>query len=454
MTSSVAAPHRRRASTHFRGCGPARWHDDAHDGTRCTEAYAVLGGGGRSSRSLAAGCTHRPRHPPATPAAVLTAPTAPDALAPATSAPDLHHAAGTGHDRGRRRRPLRGRPAQPGCATRPRPWRPRRRRSPPPTWRSSTSRPRSGTGGQPRARQALHVLGRAARPSPRWPRRGSTWPAWPTTTPSTTAGPGCPARSGPRGRPRTPIRHSRWSASVVTRDEAFAPGRHRVDGTRVATLGRVARRPGPDGGPDRRSGRPPHDRAGIADARRPVPPARAVRRTPTAPPTWSWSTSTGASRASAARPPTSAAWPPAWSRPGPTSSSAPMPTSCRGTGGSGRGYVAYGLGNFAWYSPGTPPPDRRADPHRPAAARAGRGRARVVRAAWWPARIGPTASPCRSPQARQRLPRPTGESLRALRRPRRAERSPARRQPRQHDPADPLELGRLTRRPARRSAEW
>ena len=56
----------------------------------------------------------------------------------------------------------------------------------------------------------------------------------------------------------------------------------------------------------------------------------------------------------------------------------------QGDGHLGRGYVAYGLGNFAWYTPGptgvltltVQPPRERA------------ARARVVRSAWWPAAIG------------------------------------------------------------------
>ena len=63
----------------------------------------------------------------------------------------------------------------------------------------------------------------------------------------------------------------------------------------------------------------------------------------------------------------------------------------QGDGRLGRGYVAYGLGNFAWYSPGptgvltlTVRP-----PREPA------GRARVVRSAWWPAVIGADGLPVR-----------------------------------------------------------
>ena len=56
----------------------------------------------------------------------------------------------------------------------------------------------------------------------------------------------------------------------------------------------------------------------------------------------------------------------------------------QGDGRLGRAYVAYGLGNFAWYSPGptgvltlTVQP-----PREPA------GRARVTASRWWPAEIG------------------------------------------------------------------
>lgn len=61
----------------------------------------------------------------------------------------------------------------------------------------------------------------------------------------------------------------------------------------------------------------------------------------------------------------------------------------QGDGRLGRGYVAYGLGNFAWYSPGPtgvltltvqPPPDPS-------------GRATVVRSRWWPAAIATTGLP-------------------------------------------------------------
>lgn len=66
----------------------------------------------------------------------------------------------------------------------------------------------------------------------------------------------------------------------------------------------------------------------------------------------------------------------------------------QGDGRLGRGYVAYGLGNFAWYSPGTAATSRtgvltltvRPPVERP-------GRARVLRAAWQPALIGPDGLP-------------------------------------------------------------
>ncbi len=67
----------------------------------------------------------------------------------------------------------------------------------------------------------------------------------------------------------------------------------------------------------------------------------------------------------------------------------------QGDGRLGPGYVAYGLGNFAWYSPGRTgvltltvrPPGPEAD------------RARVVRSSWWPAAIGVDglAAPLRGP---------------------------------------------------------
>ncbi|GAA1930331.1 CapA family protein [Nocardioides hwasunensis] len=64
----------------------------------------------------------------------------------------------------------------------------------------------------------------------------------------------------------------------------------------------------------------------------------------------------------------------------------------QGDGRLGQGYVAYGLGNFAWYSPGPTgvltltvrPPDERP------------GRARVTRARWWPAAIGADGLAARS----------------------------------------------------------
>ena len=65
--------------------------------------------------------------------------------------------------------------------------------------------------------------------------------------------------------------------------------------------------------------------------------------------------------------------------------------------GDGRlqlGYVAYGLGNFAWYSPGTAATSRTGVltlTVRPPAERP--GRARVVRAAWQPAIIGQDGLP-------------------------------------------------------------
>ena len=68
----------------------------------------------------------------------------------------------------------------------------------------------------------------------------------------------------------------------------------------------------------------------------------------------------------------------------------------QGDGRLGQGYVAYGLGNFAWYSPGTAATARTGVltlTVRPPRERA--GRARVVRSSWWPARIGVDGLPSR-----------------------------------------------------------
>lgn len=66
----------------------------------------------------------------------------------------------------------------------------------------------------------------------------------------------------------------------------------------------------------------------------------------------------------------------------------------QGDGRLGRGYVAYGLGNYAWYSPGTDATSRTGvltlTVRTPAAPG---GDARVVRAGWSPARIGADGLP-------------------------------------------------------------
>lgn len=61
----------------------------------------------------------------------------------------------------------------------------------------------------------------------------------------------------------------------------------------------------------------------------------------------------------------------------------------QGDGRLGPGYVAYGLGNFAWYSPG--PTGVLTLTVKPPAAPA--GRARVTASRWWPATIGPDGLP-------------------------------------------------------------
>lgn len=66
----------------------------------------------------------------------------------------------------------------------------------------------------------------------------------------------------------------------------------------------------------------------------------------------------------------------------------------QGHGRLGRGYVAYGLGNFAWYSPGSESTSRTGVltlTVRPPASR--QERARVVRAAWTAGRIGTDGLP-------------------------------------------------------------
>ena len=68
----------------------------------------------------------------------------------------------------------------------------------------------------------------------------------------------------------------------------------------------------------------------------------------------------------------------------------------QGDGRLGQGYVAYGLGNFAWYSPGTAATARTGVltlAVRPPRERS--GRAQVVRSSWWPARIGVDGLPSR-----------------------------------------------------------
>lgn len=61
----------------------------------------------------------------------------------------------------------------------------------------------------------------------------------------------------------------------------------------------------------------------------------------------------------------------------------------QGDGRLGAGYVAYGLGNFAWYTPG--PTGVLTLTVKPPAAPA--GRARVTASRWWPATIGPDGLP-------------------------------------------------------------
>ena len=83
----------------------------------------------------------------------------------------------------------------------------------------------------------------------------------------------------------------------------------------------------------------------------------------------------------------------------------------QGDGRLGRGYVAYGLGNFAWYSPGTGATSRTGVltlTVRPPVER--RGRARVVRAAGSPPSSGRAACRSPSPGVRRRTSGRTGRT--------------------------------------------
>ena len=98
------------------------------------------------------------------------------------------------------------------------------------------------------------------------------------------------------------------------------------------------------------SGPPPPTRAGTADA---IDPARLLRAVARGRPDGRRGRRLHAlghpGRAVPERG-CSGPWPRTWSRRVPTSWSGAMPTGSRATGGSGRGYVAYGLGNYAWYT--------------------------------------------------------------------------------------------------------
>ena len=79
----------------------------------------------------------------------------------------------------------------------------------------------------------------------------------------------------------------------------------------------------------------------------------------------------------------------------------------QGDGRLGNGYVAYGLGNYAWYSPGDAATSRTGVLHLTVRPRSnGRRPPSVVRAAWTPQRIGADGLAAAGHTAgRRRLPR-------------------------------------------------
>ena len=86
----------------------------------------------------------------------------------------------------------------------------------------------------------------------------------------------------------------------------------------------------------------------------------------------------------------------------------------QGDGRLGTGYVAYGLGNYAWYSPGDDATSRTGVLHLTVRPRvAGSRPARVVRAVWSPARIGADGLPATASSADAADFRADRESLRA-----------------------------------------
>ena len=193
------------------------------------------------------------------------------------------------------------------------------------------------------------------------------------------------------GRPRLPstlraAAAARPELSVVgigaDQDEAFAPALTDVDGTRVATIAASAADQDPTADPTGAWAAGP-DTPGVADANDPRRLLRAARRADAEADVvvtyLHWGVQgercPSADQRALARRLVGA---------GADLVVGSHAHELQGDGRLGPGYVAYGLGNFAWYSPGptgvltlTVQP-----PREPA------GRARVTASRWWPATIG------------------------------------------------------------------
>ena len=200
-------------------------------------------------------------------------------------------------------------------------------------------------GRAPRAGQAVHLLRRHARPSRRWPRPGSTWRAWPTTTPSTSVGHGSRRPCGPRPRPGL-----RWPSS------GSEPTRTTPSPRPSPTWTAPAWRPSPPR-PPTRTPRPTPRVRGRQVRTRPVSRTRSTRgacsgrydgRTPRR--TWSSPTCTGAIQGERCPSADQRALARRLVGAGADVVVGSHAHELQGDGRLGPGYVAYGLGNFAWYS--------------------------------------------------------------------------------------------------------
>jgi len=212
--------------------------------------------------------------------------------------------------------------------TRPRHCLRRRRLWPPRTSPSSTSRRPSAPGVAPSPASGMHSRHLRQR-SLLSPPPGSTWRAWRTTTPSTSAG----VPSLPPSRPSTPrcwpthrSRSSGWAGTPTTHSD------RRASTSTARSL--------PPSAPPPQTRTPPPIRP--ANGPQPTipqaPPTRSTRlgcsalsRRPTGLPMWWSSTCTGGCKARGARAARSGPWRRTLSTPAPTSSSAATPTSSKVT---------------------------------------------------------------------------------------------------------------------------